>query len=238
LTVPSGTVIHATGTVTIAGTLTVGDGSVAAGSGAGWVASAPANLSGGISFPSLSLRDELKGGPSMGGGPGLPTGLYSNPASAGVGGGSVVIAAEGAISVTGTINANGGNGAADSSALFAYGGGGGGVVVLASKTSVANSGTINAKGGNGAPLAGSYTAAGGGGGGVIQLLAPSITAGTVAVTGGNGGGADNRLGYAGGGGASGGNGGAPGNGGTAAAAGAAGKEISTTVADPSTLFLP
>jgi hypothetical protein len=239
LTVPSGTVIHATGTVTIAGTLTVGDGSVAASSGPGWVASAPANLSGGTAFASFSLRDEIRGAPGMGGGPGLPTGLYSNPASAGVGGGSVVIAAEGAISVTGTINANGGNGAADSSAGFAYGGGGGGAVVLASKTSVTNSGTINAKGGNGtAPVAGSYTAAGGGGGGIVQLLAPSVTAGTVAVTGGSGGGADNGVGYAGGGGASGGNGGAPAHSGTAAAAGVAGQELSTTVADPSTLFLP
>lgn len=227
LTVPSGTVIRATGTVAITGTLTV-----AAGGGVGWVAAPPYGVSGGTAFSSSTLSALLKPGP-WGGGPSLTNGLYNNPAAAAAGGGSLVIAAEGAISITGAINANGGSGSADATANFAYGGGGGGVVILASKTSVTNSGSINANGGAGvAGSSGNYTASGGGGGGVIHLLGPSVTAGTDSVAGGAAGGSNNGANYAGGGGASGGNGGGP------YTAGSAGLVFTTTVADPSTLFLP
>ena len=234
LTVPSGTVIHATGTVTISGALTVGDGSAAASSGLGHVAATPFKTSGGIALSTLSLRNELHAAGS-GGGPGLPAGVYSNVANAGVGGGSVVIVAAGAVTVgaAGTINANGGVGTADGTALFAYGGGGGGLVVLASQTSVTNSGTINAKGGNGtAPLGANYSAGGGGGGGVVHLLGPTVTLGTVSAIAGSAGGADNGLGFAGGGGAGGGNGGA------VATAGSGGLIFTTVLANPGTLFVP
>ena len=234
LTVPSGTVIHATGTVTIFGALIVGDGSAAASSGHGHVAATPFKASGGIALSTLSLRNELHAAGS-GGGPGLPAGVYSNVANAGVGGGSVVIVAAGAITVgvAGTINANGGAGTADGTALFAYGGGGGGLVVLASQTSVTNSGTINAKGGNGAaPLGANYSAGGGGGGGVVHLLGPTLTLGTVSATPGAAGGADNGLGFAGGGGAGGGNGGA------LATAGSGGLIFTTVQVNPGTLFIP
>jgi hypothetical protein len=237
LVVPGGTMIRATGTVTISGMLTVGDGSIAASSGSGWVAAQPYSLAGGVALSPLELRSELRAGSRAGGGPALISGLYHNPANAGVGGGIVVIASVGAMSVgaAGGITAAGGNGSADAGAGFAYGGGGGGVIVIASKTSIVNSGFINARGGNGvAGSSGNYTSSGGGGGGVIHFLAPSgtVTAGTTNVLGGAVGGIDNGAGYAGGGGASGGNGGGP------AAGGSAGLIFTTAVADPSTVFFP
>jgi hypothetical protein len=238
LTVPSGTVIHATGTVTITGTLTVGDGSVAAGGGLGWVAfqatqSLNSGASQGIAFSSFGLRKLLKPGP-LGGGPGGTFTGYG-----GIGGGSVVIVASGAISITGTINANGSNGSGDSN-NFAIGGGGGGIVILASKTSISNTGTINAKGGNGFPASsGNVSPSGGGGGGLIHFLSPSNTVGTATVTGGSGGtGSDVDTGAFGGG-AGAGNGGDSGyaHSGTAQA-GSAGKVFNTTVTDPATLLVP
>jgi hypothetical protein len=71
---------------------------------------------------------------------------------------------------------------------------------------------------------------------VIHLLGPSgqITAGTQNVNGGNGGGTDNGQASAYGGGATGGNGGPPGT----SSAAPSGLKLSTTVADPSTLFVP
>ncbi len=239
LTVPSGTIIRATGTVTITGTLTVGNGTLASGGGAGWVASAPSLIvlsntaegNPGIAWPSATWRHLLKPGPTGGANGG--NSLYSGP-----GGGSLVIAAAGAISVSGTINGNGFAGTDDPQGA-AGGGGGGGVVIIASKTSVTLTGTINANGANGASaVATANTSGGGGGGGVIHLLAPSgqvnTAGGTRNVNGGSGGGTDNGDGNGFGGGASGGNGTAGGTTSTASA----GLKLITLVADPSTLFVP
>jgi len=236
LNVPTGTIIHATGTVTIAGTLTVGNAtvptSVLSNGGVGWQSLPPTTTAGGIPLPSIIWRHLLKPGP-IGGGIG---GFNQNNLAYGLGGGTVTIVAGGAISITGTVNANGGNGSNYLTA-YGYGGGGGGVVILASMTSVSNAGTINANGGNGvASNSGNYTSGGGGSGGVVHLLGPSaeISEGTIHVNGGNGGGPDTGDGSSFGGGASGGNGGPPGT----AAAAPSGLKLTTTVADPSTLFLP
>ena len=75
LTVPSGTIIHATGTVTITGTLSVNpSGSLAASGGLGLVALPPSVFRDGIvvnyvgvAFPSSTLRHVLKPGPVGGG---------------------------------------------------------------------------------------------------------------------------------------------------------------------------
>jgi hypothetical protein len=257
LNVPSGTVIHVTNTAYIYGTLTVGDATVpsaasfASSGGLGWVALAP-NFSGnfvsftnGVALPAFTLRKLLHPGP-LGGG---SANEIDDPGNAGVGGGSLVIAAATGISISGTINANGGSGVSDNSFCLGNGGGGGGIVIMASKTSIDNTGTINANGGSGAAgnancQGNSYTSGGGGGGGVVHLLAPSgqITQGTINVNGGSGGGVDVVPSFvfsAVGGGASGGNGGSAGTGtGTGGAAGSAGLIFISTVADPATLFLP
>ncbi len=222
LTVPGGTTIRATGTVSIAGTLTVGDSTIASSSGPGFATAPPSTALGGIAASPFTLRQVLRAGPGIGGGPG-------SPSFGGAGGGSLLILAAGDVTVSGAINANGGDGAVAGG--MAYGGGGGGLVVIASRTTVSSSGAINVNGGNGVPgVAGTYSASGGGAGGVVHLLAPSLTAGTIHMSGGSAGGSDNGAANASGGGASGGNGGAP------AAAGASGQLFLTTVADPTTLF--
>jgi hypothetical protein len=260
LNVPSGTVIHATNTVTITGTLVVGNGTssgttpaytptwgsspytgAAASGGLGWVATQNGYSGSGVPFSvalsPFTLRKLLRPGP-LGGSPG-----GSDPPYHGLGGGSLVIAAEGAISISGGIYATGGNGQQDNTSGYGNGGGGGGIIILASETSITNTGTIDVNGGVGAAGNGSnglpYTSGGGGGGGTVHLLAPSITAGTIDVSGGAGGGADTDNAFGVGGGASGGNGGSPGNGsGTAATAGSNGQKFSTVVSNPATLFLP
>jgi hypothetical protein len=245
LTVPSGTVIHATGTVTIAGTLTVGNSPF----GFGWAQTLPNFSNGAFAQSPFALRKLLHPG-SLGGGSGINIVLFANGAppnagngSGGSGGGSLVIAAAGAVSITGTINANGEVGSGDGTE-FADGGGGGGIVIIASKTSVSNSGTINAQGGQGtAAVSGAYCASGGGGGGVVHLLGPSITAGTlgtnVVLTGGPAGTGNVAVSGCNGGGAMGGNGGAPAPAsGGSASAGAIGLLINSIVTDPSTLFVP
>lgn len=189
----------------------------------------------GVALPVLTLRKLLHPGP-LGGGPGGADLGYS-----GVGGGSLVFVAEGEITISGAINANGGNGAPDTNAAGVNGGGGGGgIVILASKTGISNTGAINAMGGAGAAgsTSGSLAVTASGGGGWVHLLAPSITAGTIMTTGGAGGVSDNGNGFGYGGGASGGSGGNPAASGSAATTGSTGLIIQSTVADPATLFLP
>ncbi len=146
---------------------------------------------------------------------------------AGDGGAALTLVARGAITVNGTISANGGP------ALGAGGGGGaGGVLILAAGQAVTLAGAIAARGGAGGAV-GTITigdganavpvlavaGGGGGGGGIVHLIAPSITVqptAAVDITGGPGGlglrtvAAITRMGGGGGGGAggSGGNGGA------------------------------
>jgi hypothetical protein len=237
LTVPSGTLIHASGTVTITGTLTVQPGAAQ-----GLYIAAPSlnnySATGGVSLNTFTLRKLLNPGPFGGGNGGTE---FLNGTS-GLGGGSIVILAAGAISIgaSGSINANGANGLEEDEA-FADGGGAGGIVILASKTSILNSGSINANGGNGAnAVSNNNDAAGGGGGGLIHLLAPGgqLTGGIRNFAGGSAGtGAYNGNGDGFGGGALAGNGGA-GAYGSSATAGTAGLSLVTTVADPATLFVP
>ena len=243
LTVPTGTVIHATGTVTIYGTITVQAG---AAQGLYQAATDLANEGGGIALPRFSQRKTLNPGPfggGNGGGSNLSLGLY------GLGGGSLVILAEGSLTIEpgGAITANGTSGGQETASGFGFsdGGGAGGIIILASKTSVANDGTLTADGGSGAAAIGGGSpsdAGGGGGGGIIHLLAPSgqITLGTTHILGGSvGGGNTNSNGSGFGGGACGGNGG---NGSNivniTSQSGSNGNVFTTAVADPSTLFVP
>ena len=247
LTVPSGTVIRATGTVAISGTITVLQSTMPG------YQTTPADSDGdaGIALPAFTLRQLLKPG-LAGGGPGglTPYGTYS-PVGAGFGGGTLVILSEGAMSISGSITANGGGPGTD---VYgdSVGGGAGGIIILASKAAIDNTGTLSAIGGQGnaagsyGPQSATYAPGGGGGGGVVHLLSPSNTAGTVNL-GGGAVGTGSAGSYTGGngGGASGGNGGVGtqynGNDGTVtvtATAGSAGLKILTTVTDPATLFMP
>ncbi len=236
LTVPSGTLIHATGTVTISGSLVVQAGGA---QGLFTMSSGGINAMGpgGIALSNFTLRKLLTPG-AFGGGNG---GVFFPSGTSGYGGGSIVILAAGAISVggAGSIIASGATGAEEAGPGVADGGGAGGIVILASKTSITNSGTLTANGGNGAAsVNGINDAAGGGGGGLIHLLAPSITGGTRSVAAGSAGsgsftGAESSFG----GGAMGGNGG-NGSNGSGATNGSAGVSLTTAVADPATLFVP
>jgi len=250
LTVPSGTVIRANGPVDIIGTITV----VPSGMEGYVAASADEDGDAGIALPAFTLRKLLKPGPmGCGNGGSIPPG---NDLSAGygLGGGSLVILAQQAITISGTVEANGGGPGVDAAGNY-DGGGAGGIIILASKTSISNLGTLSANGGQGntahySASGFSFSPGGGGGGGVIHLLSPSnfTTGGTITVSGGSVG-TGSFVSYAdgNGGGACGGSGGigdqysqsAPGGPQTATAqAGSSGLVISTTVADPATLFVP
>jgi hypothetical protein len=235
LTVPSGTVIRATGTVNIAGTITV-----QAGAAQGLYQDAANFPYGSVALSSFSLRKILNPGAFGGGDGGYSAAV---PGIFGLGGGSIVILAEGAVTVSGTITANGGNGGTDTIVADNYGGGAGGIIILASKTSITtSSGTLTATGGHGGAANSTTGAGGGGGGGLIHLLAPSgqITTGTETVSGGAAGTISTGTGSGYGGGAmggSGGNGDSTGEYGTTASAGSTGVTLTTTVADPATLFV-
>ncbi|MGH7881108.1 MAG: hypothetical protein ACREQD_16660, partial [Candidatus Binataceae bacterium] len=95
------------------------------------------------------------------GGAGGGAGGGSSPAVAGEGGGGVALIC-GSINFTGSIDANGGNGAPGSSGGGGGGGGGGGVVLMVSPNFQANSGPISLSGGVGGP---GDTGAGSGGSG-------------------------------------------------------------------------
>ncbi len=178
--------------------------------------------------------------------------IVNNGFNYGLGGGIFAIYAAGAVSITGSIHADGGGPGEDNNSE-ADGGGAGGIIILASKTSIDNAGTLSAEGGQGNANVttpnGVTSPGGGGGGGIIHLLSPSNTVGTPIVTGGlvGSGASPNGANGGGGGGACGGNGGA----GTidvgafsnqppisAATAGLAGIVFNDTVADPASLILP
>jgi len=243
LTVPSGTVIRATGNVTISGSIVVVT-NPNAGQGIGSTLS-PIDSTGGTVVPGSgavnSLLARLLVNPgAIGGGIGLVSGGSGGVSASG--GGTIVIAAAGSITIDSgaSIHADGGTGTVNATTTGG-GGGGGGVIVLASKTSITNSGTLSAVGGQGAnSVSGSPTGtsgSGGGGGGVINLLAPSISAGTATVAGGAAGNNSNSSsGYAGGGGGSGGAGGSSGTS-VAPTAGGTGLLLTKIMTDPSTLFV-
>ncbi len=237
LSVPGGTVLRATGDVTINGTLRVlsqnpggflqtadeafststvpgyhppGAGISSNPAGTGELGPNTAARLGGVGGRGLADGD-LRIGEHLlrGGGGGAPAGTTVFKIG-GTGAGAVMIVAGGTITVNGSIVAS----PADFSGNNGAGGGGGGVVVLASKAGVTNAGLIAANGGPGNPGGTQGGSGGGGGGGVILLAAPSVSAGTLQVNGGIGGEARgsgiitaNPRIGGGGGGASGGNGG-------------------------------
>jgi hypothetical protein len=271
LYVPSGLTIKATGTVTIAGTLSVfpainGGSGVAQGANVSpyilspgyYNASLPSSESpngylGGLALPNVLQRKILKLDAPFGcGASTLAVDQYdvvTHGDTYGLGGGAIAIYAGGAVSISGSIHADGGGAGIDSDSQ-SDGGGAGGIIVIASKTSIDNSGTLSAEGGTGnayaAESSSTYSAGGGGGGGIIHLLSPINTAGTTVVTGGVAGSGSTSSGYGGGGGgACGGNGGAGtinnGNNSTvisSPAAGSSGNVFTDTVTDPATLILP
>jgi hypothetical protein len=263
LIVPSGTVIRATGNVTISGLIQVATSQYAAMGMAAVSAAGCDNPNppvsdnqpepGGTGLDSVTypLIAKLLVSPGVvGGGVGGCTSISYG----GNGGGNVVILAAGSITINsgGSINADGLaglGGAYDGGDCWAYsgGGGGGGIIVLASRTSITNSGTLSAQGGTGgnagtnaSPSGGvSNAAGGGGGGGIINLLAPSISAGTTRVGGGAAGNpGSGGNGWAGGGGGSWGDGGNTSDWGAPTAGGDGIVFKTTTVQDPSTLFVP
>jgi hypothetical protein len=257
LTVPSGTVIHCTGTFTNAGTIIVSAGGrdVSRFAESGRVASnarsSGQESAGGAGGAALALgvsRSLLRIGLLSAG-----NGYRDSGEIGGDGGGNFTVICQGAIVNRGEIRANG----FDAGGSF-RGGGGGGYIVLASRTSISNTGSLVAKGGNGGSLQATdsnstgHGPGGGGGGGVVHMCAPSIgETGTIDVSGGNGGaaggpGSVTGLLYLGGGGG-GGSGGAGGAGGAvnpgdigddsvAAASDGEPGQIVQTAADPLGLF--
>jgi hypothetical protein len=249
LTVPSGTVIRATGNVTISGIIVVakvwyaGMGAATSAALCDTSGTQPGIYGLGLGDANaLIARQLVNPGRRGGGGGGCESLGYG-----GQGGGTLVILASGAITISsgGSIRANGTAGL-DGTPGHNGGGGGGGIIVLASRTSIANSGTLSVQGGGGGSLNSSNcggnqasTGGGGGGGGLINLLAPSISAGTASVGGGAGGsGWTGATGCGGGGGGSYGDGGFSGAGGINGSAGAPGAVLTTMIQDPSTLFAP
>ena len=252
LTVPNGTVIRATGNVTISGSIVVA-GNPYAELGAATTAARcdTSRVATGVYGEGLgtgsALLARLLVNPGRNGG--ADGGCYSE-GSGGLGGGTLAILASGSITInsSGSISANGGTGLGQD-VPHAGGGGGGGIIVLASGTSIVNSGTLSVQGGTGGlpttPACGSGSspsaAGGGGGGGIINLLAPSITPGNASLGGGVGGrGQPGAAGCAGGGGGSYGDGGYSGSTGSSGSgsAGGAGAVFTKITSDPSTLFVP
>ena len=250
LTVPSGTVLRATGNVTINGTINVLQAAADNGSFspvAGVALSAAANPAAGVGLTRLSAA-RLATLPVLGGGAGARNGGNTG----GEGGGSFAIYALGSINIAGTgaINANGANAVNLQTAATGIpggGGGAGGVIVLLGKASINVAGAVRSNAGNGANGfdgngGNAEGGGGGGGGGIIHLLSstsPSVT-GTTATAGGVAGanaGASATINNGGGGGACGGNGGSAGSTTTTASAGSTGYVITTVVATPENLAL-
>jgi hypothetical protein len=249
LIVPSGTVLRATGNVTVTGTITVLPGT---GDSGGFrplagVALAPAGQPQNGVGVSVGQAAQVLRVPFSAGGAGARSALLTG----GEGGGSVAIHARGNISVGagGFIRANGANSVNPNTAsagLVGGGGGAGGVVVLLAKGTMTVSGTIQATGGNGSSGfdgngGNSEGGGGGGGGGIVHLLAssaPSVS-GSIQVNGGAAGanaGASATITGGGGGGACGGNGGVGGITGGAPANGAVGHVIQTATPSPENLL--
>jgi hypothetical protein len=252
LIVPSGTILRATGNVSITGTgsITVAPGAQDSGNRQphpGVALSAATNILGGIGIGnSLQATRVLKPGPYGGG-----AGARFTTTTGGEGGGAFAIVARGNISLASgaQLNANGRPGANTSGgSVTGGGGGGGGVVTLLAKGTLTVSGTILANGGVGAPGVDANGGngeggGGGGGGGIVALLAsstPSVS-GTIQVSGGTPGanaGSTAAINAGGGGGACGGNGGSGGSTtNPTPTAGGNGQVITITSTSPENLFL-
>ncbi|HEX5747397.1 MAG TPA: collagen-like protein [Archangium sp.] len=252
LIVPSGTMLRATGNVTVSGTIDVTTGTEDSGGGAPHpgISVAPAgDPNGGIGLNTLQAHQVRRPVVFAGG-----AGSRITATSGGQGGGALVIAAGGNVLVTstGNINANGTNGVnpPSNTNTVGPGGGAGGVIVIAAKGTLTVNGNIRARGGNGGngitsggPGEGG---GGGGGGGIIHLISmttPNVTTGALQVQNGTGGTSaaptspSTAVSAGGGGGACGGNGG---DGSTSTAQGsdgAIGKTFQTVVNAPENLLL-
>ena len=194
LTVESGTVIQVSETFTNDGTIEVNEGIP----GERWTG----NTDGGFprtkgntltlnhAYKSEQLRFLSRSALLTGGSPGADGGQTGMDAEGGFGGGALNIKAI-TISNTGTIRANGGDGAVLPAGSVIAGCGGGGGYIILQGNSITNSGSIEANGGDGgAPGNGDDDhAGGGGGGGLIHLVAPNANSvgGILSVTGGVGG---------------------------------------------------
>ena len=249
--IPSGVVIRCTGTFTVAAgaTVTIGYGTPKSATSAQLMAGlskqCPNGYSaGGVRLAPMEASSIMHPGPLAGGnGDDGYTG-----ADGGDGGGSFVVRALGAVTINGSIVANGHVGydvVATSATGSGGGGGGGGFIIIASKTGIANNGAIYARGGNGSSAKGSGdNAGGGGGGGIVHLLAPTIFQGVIDVAGGAAGGnaAVNDSSSGGSGGGLGGSGGRASykmgtTDGWAAEAGGAGYKLFSITDTPENLFL-
>jgi hypothetical protein len=206
------TFIYAQGNVTIDGTIT---GNEKGPLGAGSVSDLPLPLGSGVKsgadgngLNSGSRGDggikswTLTGSGGCGGFYAVVAGsqVQLSTGAGGNAGASLIIRALGSITVTGTINCNGGNGVVGSLGtanspgqevvISGSGGGSGGVVILHANENCTNTGTISAVGGNGGPAIG-LTGWGGGGGGGGIIIAQSdygvSTLGTTSVGGGTAG---------------------------------------------------
>ncbi len=126
-----------------------GDG-VGPGGGAGGDASTATEAEGGTFLGVPELRP-LVGGSGGGGGYSISESVGCAGGGGGGGAGALLIAANGTITVTGTIRADGGSGGSSGNATCARGGGGGsgGAIRLVART-INGGGTVRARGGSGA----------------------------------------------------------------------------------------
>lgn len=248
LTVPSGTILRATGNVVIAGNLVVRPGAMGGDYPVPGISRGMPGFFGGVGVGRLEAAH--LGLPRFGGGPGARD--WSGNNTGGDGGGSVIIAAQGTVVVTGSIRADGTNSAnptVPGVGANGGGGGGGGVVIVASKSSISvhAGGTISVRGGNGSNGwdgngGDGEGGGGGGGGGLVHLIAPAPAAvsGAIHVNGGVGGvpgGAVNQWqGWGYGGGASVGAGGSGSQPGVASQSGGSGLLLVSTLPAPENLL--
>lgn len=198
LIVPSGTVLRASGTITVenTGTITVSTGTsstVGSAEKGLSVRAAGASDQNGLALSAAAAQRLFRTPSTLTGGSGQK-GTTSTGAP-GNAGGSVLLVAQGAIAIRGTVQANGeaGSNGGGTTRQMGSGGGAGGLVVVASNTTVTVAGTISANGGNGSdgraavpPSTSDESGGGGGGGGIIHLLAPvaPVVTGTLAANGG------------------------------------------------------
>ncbi|HYV48845.1 MAG TPA: collagen-like protein [Myxococcaceae bacterium] len=251
-TVPSGTVLRATGNVTISGTINVLPGTTDNGQfrpPPGVALGAATQPTAGLAIPKLTAVHLVRL-PIYGGG----AGARNATCTGGEGGGSFAIFAKGTVNITasGSIFANGRdsvNPATGAVGVVGCGGGAGGVIVIIGKTSLTMAGAVRANAGNGSSgfdmnFGNFEGGGGGGGGGIIHFLssaAPAVT-GTISATAGTGGTTGQGTGgpgvfAGGGGGACGGNGGAGAVAVGTAGAGAPGFSLTTTSPTPESLLL-
>lgn len=162
-----------------------GGGAGHGGTGGTGFASLGSGSAGGVSYGDTALTD-LRGGSGGGGGFQSATKDSESASGGGGGGGALELVALAGITLTGTINANGGAGGG---ALTGAGGGSGGAIILAAPYISAAGGTITTAGGSGGDGASDWGFAGGGGGGgrVALYYRDTLVAPSYSVAGGLGG---------------------------------------------------